>query len=48
MWRKEGEISWGAWVPFDLDSSALDYAREFAVDKELWDKLWASEYGKQL
>ncbi|KXJ88277.1 tetrapyrrole methylase [Microdochium bolleyi] len=25
-----------------------DYAREFAVDKELWDKLWAEEYGKQL
>ena len=24
-----------------------DYAREFAVDKELWDKIWASDYGKQ-
>ncbi|KAJ1333060.1 diphthine methyl ester synthase [Microdochium nivale] len=25
-----------------------DFAREFAVDKELWDKLWAEQYGKQL
>ncbi|KAK6079674.1 diphthine synthase [Seiridium cupressi] len=24
-----------------------DYAREFAVNRETWDKLWGSEYGKQ-
>ncbi|RYP15519.1 hypothetical protein DL765_005638 [Monosporascus sp. GIB2] len=24
-----------------------DYTREFAVDKELWDKIWNSDYGKQ-
>lgn len=24
-----------------------DYAREFAVDKDLWDKIWAGDYGKQ-
>lgn len=24
-----------------------DYAREFAVDKGSWDKIWASDYGKQ-
>ncbi|RYP48121.1 hypothetical protein DL768_005918 [Monosporascus sp. mg162] len=24
-----------------------DYTREFAVDKELWDRIWNSEYGKQ-
>lgn len=24
-----------------------DYAREFAVDKDVWDKIWASDYGKQ-
>ncbi|KAI1291064.1 Diphthine synthase [Xylaria venustula] len=24
-----------------------DYAREFAVDKEIWDKTWAEQYGKQ-
>ncbi|KAF5645712.1 diphthine synthase [Fusarium sp. NRRL 52700] len=26
----------------------LDYVREFAVDKEKWDRLWKAEYGKQL
>ncbi|KAG8667197.1 diphthine synthase [Fusarium poae] len=26
----------------------LDYVRQFAVDKEKWDKLWNAEYGKQL
>ena len=25
-----------------------DYAREFAVDTELWDRIWARDYGKQL
>ncbi|KAK9776796.1 putative diphthine methyl ester synthase [Seiridium cardinale] len=24
-----------------------DYAKEFAVNRETWDKLWGSEYGKQ-
>ncbi|OTB13111.1 hypothetical protein K445DRAFT_320297 [Daldinia sp. EC12] len=24
-----------------------DYAREFAVDKETWDTIWAKDYGKQ-
>ena len=24
-----------------------DYAREFAVDKDVWDNIWASDYGKQ-
>ncbi|RYO94762.1 hypothetical protein DL766_000025 [Monosporascus sp. MC13-8B] len=24
-----------------------DYTREFAVDKELWDRIWNSDYGKQ-
>lgn len=24
-----------------------DYAREFAIDKDLWDKTWAEHYGKQ-
>ncbi|KAI1474562.1 Diphthine synthase [Daldinia eschscholtzii] len=24
-----------------------DYAREFAVDKETWDRIWAKDYGKQ-
>ncbi|KAF5247484.1 hypothetical protein HYE67_006097 [Fusarium culmorum] len=26
----------------------LDYVRQFAVDKEKWDKIWNAEYGKQL
>ncbi|KAF4952406.1 hypothetical protein FGADI_6764 [Fusarium gaditjirri] len=26
----------------------LDYVRQFAVDKEKWDRLWKAEYGKQL
>ncbi|KAG5754378.1 hypothetical protein H9Q69_004616 [Fusarium xylarioides] len=26
----------------------LDYVRQFAVDKEKWDRLWKDEYGKQL
>ncbi|KAL4729402.1 diphthine synthase [Fusarium chlamydosporum] len=26
----------------------LDYVRQFAVDKEKWDRLWNAEYGKQL
>ncbi|KAK8931877.1 Diphthine methyl ester synthase [Metarhizium anisopliae] len=26
----------------------LDYVREFAVDKEKWDKIWKEDYGKQL
>jgi diphthine synthase len=25
-----------------------DYVREFAVDKEKWDRIWKEEYGKQL
>lgn len=24
-----------------------DYSREFAVDREKWDRLWATDYGKQ-
>ncbi|KAI2465012.1 Diphthine synthase [Annulohypoxylon bovei var. microspora] len=24
-----------------------DYTREFAIDKEIWDKIWNSDYGKQ-
>ncbi|KHN95713.1 diphthine synthase [Metarhizium album ARSEF 1941] len=26
----------------------LDYVREFAVDKEKWDRIWKEDYGKQL
>ncbi|CAG7561551.1 unnamed protein product [Fusarium equiseti] len=26
----------------------LDYVRQFAVDKEKWDRIWNAEYGKQL
>ncbi|KAF4333789.1 diphthine synthase [Fusarium beomiforme] len=26
----------------------LDYVRQFAVDKQKWDRIWKTEYGKQL